>query len=41
MRVFLRACLAVAVIGILAAVILDVVVQKSAGAAFSTSAVRL
>lgn len=41
MRVFLMACLAIAVIGILAAVILDGVVQESAGTAFSTSAVRL
>ena len=41
MRVFLMACLAVAVIGILAALFLDDVVQESASTAFSTTAVRL
>ncbi len=41
MRSFLVACLAVAVIGILAAVILVNAVQEPASAAFSTTAVRL
>ena len=41
MRSFLFACLAVAVIGILAAVILVNAVQEPASAAFSTTSVRL
>jgi hypothetical protein len=41
MRSFLRACLAITVIGILAAVILDEFVQEPVSEAFSTSAVRL
>lgn len=41
MRSFLLACLAIAVIGILAAVILDDAVQEPVSTAFATSAVRL
>lgn len=41
MRSFLWACLAIAVIGILAAVILDSAVQEPVSTAFSTSGVRL
>jgi hypothetical protein len=40
MRSFIAACLAAFVIAVIAAAILDEVVQKSATAAFSTSAVR-
>jgi hypothetical protein len=40
MRSFIAACLASIVIAVIAATILDEAVQKSATAAFSTSAVR-
>ena len=40
MRSFIAACLASFVIAVIAAAILDEAVQKSATAAFSTSAVR-
>jgi hypothetical protein len=40
MRSFIAACLASLVIALIAATILDQVVQKSATDAFSTSAVR-
>lgn len=41
MRSFVAACLVAIVIAVAAATILDKAVQKSAAAAFSTSAVRL
>jgi hypothetical protein len=41
MRSFLWACVAIAVIGTLAAVILDNAVQEPVSAAFATSEVRL
>ena len=41
MRSFLLACVAITVIGILAAVILDNIAQQPVSAAFSTSGVRL
>jgi hypothetical protein len=41
MRSFVAACVAVIVIALAAAAILDEGVQKSAATAFSTSAVRL
>ncbi|MDB6012773.1 MAG: hypothetical protein JWL65_5023 [Gammaproteobacteria bacterium] len=41
MRSFLAACVAVALIAGIAALVLDEGVQKSAAQAFSTSAVRL
>lgn len=41
MRSFVWACLAIAVIGILAAVILENAVQEPVSVAFATSAVRL
>lgn len=40
MRSFMSACIAAAVIAIVAAAILDLTLQKSAATAFSTSAVR-
>jgi hypothetical protein len=41
MRSFLTACFVAAVVAVAAAAILDKMAQKSATAAFSTSAVRL